>query len=79
MLGKLNADFAAWSAFSLPVIPMWLGIQQKTTKDYRAHEAHILYWPNTLPQSWTCVMLCYTGWLSHRQHCTSTASSHQHN
>jgi len=27
MLGKFNADFAAWSAFSLPVIPMWLGIQ----------------------------------------------------
>jgi len=25
MLGKFNADFAAWSAFSLPVIPMWLG------------------------------------------------------
>jgi len=26
MLRKFNADFAAWSAFSLPVIPMWLGI-----------------------------------------------------
>ena len=25
MLRKFNADFAAWSAFSLPVIPMWLG------------------------------------------------------
>jgi len=31
MLGKFNANFAAWSAFSLSVIPMWLGIQQKTT------------------------------------------------
>jgi len=30
MLGKFNADFTAWSAFSLPVIPMWLGIQQNT-------------------------------------------------
>jgi len=26
MLGKFNADLAAWSAFSLPAIPMWLGM-----------------------------------------------------
>ena len=33
--GKENADFAAASAFSLPRIPTWLGIQQKTTSTGR--------------------------------------------
>ena len=28
--GKSNADLAAKSAFSLPLMPVWLGTQQKT-------------------------------------------------
>jgi len=34
-------------------------------------EACVMYWPSVLPQSWVCVMLCYTGW----QQCISTASA----
>jgi len=37
-------------------------------------EPCIIYQSNVFPQRWTCVMLCYTDWLSHRQQCTSTAS-----
>jgi len=29
-LNKFNADLSVWSAFSLPAMPIWLGIQQKT-------------------------------------------------
>jgi len=38
-------------------------------------EACIMYLSNALPQRQTCVVLCYTGCLSHRQQCTSTASA----
>jgi len=45
-----------------------------STSLHRA-EACVMYWPCVLPQSWACVMLCYTGWPSHRQQCISTASA----
>jgi len=31
MLSTFSADLMVWSAFLLPVMPIWLGIQQKIT------------------------------------------------
>jgi len=63
--GKENADFAAASAFSLPRIPTWLGIQQKTTSTgrmsaFNRHKRH----------SVLCKCVSYVSWAQ-----TGTTSS----
>jgi len=44
MLSKLNADLAAWSAFSFPVMPIWHRLQsyaQNSTHYYiQASQSH---------------------------------------
>jgi len=55
--GKENADFAAASAFSLPRIPTWLGIQQRTTSTgrmsaFNRHKRHSVLCKCVLYVSW---------------------------
>ena len=56
--------------FSLLHFTTWCGTNPPA---HASAEACIIYQSNVFPQRRTCVVLCYTDWLSHRQQCTSTS------